>query len=224
MTAILIPGGFGIRGIEGKIAAAQYARENAIPFFGICLGLQMAVVEFARNIAGMKSATSREFDENATECVIDLMESQRGVEQKGGSMRLGAYPCLLKENSLTHKIYRADDISERHRHRFEFNNDYREKLEAAGLVLAGTSPNNELVEIVEIPDHPWFIGVQFHPEFKSTPKNPHPLFQSFISAALQYRNKRETKTGTPASQSNEKSSNASDESDPVASNPVAHAG
>lgn len=185
--AFLIPGGFGSRGVEGKIQAVQYARENNIPFFGICLGLQVACIEFARHAAGIDAATSREFDEKSKEAIIDLMESQKDVSQKGGSMRLGAYPCVLQKGSKTRKIYGESEISERHRHRFEFNNDFREKLQAAGLKIAGLSPDEQLVEIMELPDHPWFIGVQFHPEFKSTPKNAHPLFRSFIEASLKYR-------------------------------------
>lgn len=191
VDAILIPGGFGIRGSEGKIKAAQYARENKIPFFGICLGLQMATIEYARNIAGINNATSSEFDAKAQNAVIDLMESQKSVDKKGGSMRLGAYPCVLAKGTLTAKIYGQKEISERHRHRFEFNNKFREQLIAAGLVVAGTSPDAQLVEIIELPNHPWFIGVQFHPEFKSGPKTPHPLFKSFIAAALDSRKLRQ---------------------------------
>lgn len=190
IDAILIPGGFGSRGSEGKIEAARYAREQKIPFFGICLGLQMAVIEYARHVAGIDGATSAEFKSDAKYAVIDLMESQRGVDRLGGSMRLGAYPCVLTKSTLTAKLYGEKEISERHRHRFEFNNNYREQLQQAGLTLAGTSPDNHLVEIIEISDHPWFIGVQFHPEFKSTPRNPHPLFRGFISAALENRNVR----------------------------------
>jgi CTP synthase len=186
--AILIPGGFGSRGGEGKIMAVQYAREKKIPFFGICLGLQMAVVEFARHVAGLTSANSSEFDPASPDSVIHIMEGQKSIKRKGGSMRLGAYPCRLLKGSLVRKIYGEEVISERHRHRFEFNNDFRERLQSAGLVISGTSPDNLLVEIIEIQEHPWFVGVQFHPEFKSTPRNPHPLFKSFIAAALAYRN------------------------------------
>jgi CTP synthase len=178
-------------GHEGKIKAAQYARERDLPFFGICLGLQMAAIEFARNRAGLAQATSAEFQPEAKDLIIDLMESQRAVREKGGSMRLGAYPCVLHKESKAFQAYGTTNISERHRHRFEFNNDYREPLEAAGLLISGTSPNNDLVEIIEIPDHPWFIAVQFHPEFKSTPRSPHPLFRSFVRAALDYRGLRE---------------------------------
>ncbi len=187
VDAILIPGGFGIRGSEGKIAAAQYAREKKLPFFGICLGLQIATIEYARHVAKLPEATSAEFNPNSQCTVIDIMESQKGVHVKGGSMRLGAYPCALKEGSKAREIYGKPQISERHRHRFEVNNNFREQLEKAGLVFSGTSPDNILAEIVEHSDHPWFIGVQFHPEFQSTPKMPHPLFASFVSAAKTHR-------------------------------------
>jgi CTP synthase len=154
----------------------------------------MATIEFARHMAGVTDATSSEFDDGATNPVIDMMETQRSVQRKGGSMRLGAYPCMLKENTLAQRAYQGFEISERHRHRYEFNNAYREKLEKAGLIISGTSPNNELVEIIEVCDHPWFIGVQFHPEFKSTPRTPHPLFRGFVGAALAHRIARETGT------------------------------
>ncbi len=190
LDGILIPGGFGVRGSEGKIRAVQYAREKKIPFFGICLGLQMATIEYARHMAGIFNATSSEFHKDAEHAVIDIMETQRSVQRKGGSMRLGAYPCILPEGTLAQRCYEVFEVSERHRHRYEFNNKYREKLVKAGLIISGTSPNNELVEIIELKDHPWFIGVQFHPEFKSTPRNPHPLFRGFIAAALAYRNAR----------------------------------
>jgi CTP synthase len=188
IDAVLIPGGFGIRGCEGKILAACYARKQKIPYFGICLGLQIAVIEYSRNVAKLKEATSTEFDPNAKEAVIDIMEQQKNVSKKGGSMRLGAYPCILKEETKAYAIYRQDEISERHRHRYELNNKFRESLEKAGMVFSGTSPDNKLVEIVEITDHPWFLAVQFHPEFKSTPRNPHPIFKSFIAAAKAQRN------------------------------------
>ena len=190
VDAILIPGGFGARGSEGKIAAAKYARESKTPFFGICLGLQVAVIDFTREVVGVDKATSGEFAPKAKDKVIDLMEEQKGVEQKGGSMRLGAYPCTLTPGSKTQAIYGQQEISERHRHRFEFNNSYKDALEKGGMRVAGTSPDGQLVEIVELVDHPWFIGVQFHPEFKSTPKAPHPLFKSFIKAALDNRKLR----------------------------------
>jgi len=192
---ILVPGGFGRRGIEGKTTAIQFAREQKIPFFGICLGMQMAVVEYARNKAGMKGAHSSEFDKATPFPVIYLMKEwfdyklqkvqKRDVtSDKGGTMRLGAYPCILKEGSLAFAAYKKKEISERHRHRYEFNNAFREKLENAGLTASGVSPDGKLVEIVEIADHPWFLGCQFHPEFKSRPMEPHPLFVSFILAAL----------------------------------------
>jgi CTP synthase len=183
VDAILIPGGFGVRGSEGKIAAANFARTNNIPYFGICLGLQIATIEYARNVAKLSGATSTEFDDKASCAVIDIMESQKSVHLKGGSMRLGAYPCALKEGSRVREIYGKPQISERHRHRFEVNNSYREALEKAGLVFSGASPDNFLAEIIELPNHPWFVGVQFHPEFQSTPKSPHPLFTSFVAAA-----------------------------------------
>ena len=181
---ILVPGGFGERGSEWKIEAARYARENRIPFFGICLGMQMAVAEFARNVCGLAGANSSEFDENSPHPVIHLMDAQREVEKMGGTMRLGAYPCLLKEGSLALKLYGRKKISERHRHRYELNNSYREKLTQGGMVLSGLSPKGGLVEVIEIKGHPWFIGCQFHPELKSRPTDCHPLFKGFIKAAL----------------------------------------
>lgn len=190
VDAFLIPGGFGVRGSEGKIAAARYARESKIPFFGICLGLQIAVIEYARNCANVAAATSEEFDAESKSAVIHIMESQRKVNQKGGSMRLGSYPCSLKGGSLARKLYGQDKIEERHRHRFEVNNSFRAALESAGMVFCGTSPNGDLIEMIELPDHPWFLGCQFHPEFKSTPRNPHPLFRGFIAAALTARDLR----------------------------------
>lgn len=183
-SGLLVPGGFGDRGIEGKIEAIRYARENKIPFFGICLGMQMAVAEFARNVAGMHGANSSEFGEKKYP-VIDIMEDQKDVTQKGGTMRLGLYPCKLSEGSKTRDIYGEDLIYERHRHRYEFNNTFRKKLTEAGITLAGLSPDDNLVEIVELKDHPWFVGVQFHPEFKSRPNRPHKLFKDFIRASLE---------------------------------------
>ena len=194
---ILVPGGFGSRGIEGKICTAKYAREEKIPYFGICLGMQIAVIEFARNIVGLKDAHSQEFDKNTPFPVIYLMtewyDDKTGTLQKrditsdkGGTMRLGAYPCDIKKDSLAYKAYGISSISERHRHRYEFNNAFKEKLEEKGLVISGTSPDGELVEMVEVKDHPWFLGCQFHPEFKSRPMNPHPLFREFIRASLDY--------------------------------------
>jgi len=184
---VLVPGGFGKRGVEGKILAVGFARGKRIPFFGICLGMQMAVVEFARSVCDLLGAHSSEFSSDTERAVVDLMEEQRGITQKGGTMRLGAYPCVLRRGSFAESAYRVDEISERHRHRYEINNSYREILEKKGLILSGLSPDGSLVEIVEINDHPWFLGCQFHPEFKSTPLKPHPLFRDFIKAALKYR-------------------------------------
>ena len=180
---IIVPGGFGNRGIEGKIETIKYARENKVPFLGICLGMQMAVVEFARNVLGLKDANSLEFDENTTNPVIHIMEEQKNINKKGGTMRLGAYDCVIKENTLAHKVYGKTNISERHRHRYEYNNDYKQRLEAAGLIASGTSPDGSLVEIVELPGHPYFIAGQFHPELKSRPNNPAPLFVGLVKAA-----------------------------------------
>jgi CTP synthase len=187
LDAVLVPGGFGDRGTEGKIEAIRYARENKIPFFGICLGMQMAVVEFARNIAGMPDANSTEFDPDCPTPVIDLMPDQRNVRSKGGTMRLGAFPCVLTPGSVASEAYGATEISERHRHRYElaYASEYREKLEAAGLVMSGTSPDKKLVEMIELKEHPYFVGCQFHPEFKSRPATPHPLFARFVRAALE---------------------------------------
>lgn len=189
VDGVLVPGGFGDRGIEGKILAVKYARESKIPFFGICLGMQMAVVEFARNVAGLKGAQSSEFSQDTEFPVIDLMPEQRDIDEKGGTMRLGLYPCKIKEGSKAHQAYDECLIYERHRHRYEFNNAYRGLLTQKGLILSGLSPSEKLVEIVELPDHPWFVGVQFHPEFKSRPNRPHPLFRDFVKAALDKRKK-----------------------------------
>lgn len=186
---ILVPGGFGDRGIEGKILAAQYAREHKIPYFGICLGMQIAVIEYARNVLGFKKANSFEIDPNTKYPVIDLMPEQKDVENLGGTMRLGLYPCKLTKGSLVHDIYGEDLIYERHRHRYELNNAYRKDLINGGLMISGQSPDDRLAEIVELPSHPWFVGVQFHPEFKSRPNHAHPIFASFIKAALDYKNK-----------------------------------
>ena len=186
---ILVPGGFGSRGIEGKIEAVRIARENGIPYFGLCLGMQVAVIEFARNVASLTGAHSGEFNEKTPHPVIDLMPEQKEVEDMGATMRLGAYPCKLREGTISAAAYGEELISERHRHRYEFNNEYQEQLESAGLVVAGVNPDRHLVEIVENPGHPWFVGVQFHPEFKSKPRASHPLFASFIKAALARRNK-----------------------------------
>ena len=187
VDGVLVPGGFGDRGSEGKIETIRYARENHIPFFGICLGMQMAVVEFARNVCGLAGANSSEFDANTPHGVIHLMESQKSIDTKGGTMRLGAYPCVLQDDSLALKLYGRKKISERHRHRYEFNNDYIERFSAKGMLLSGMSPDGRLVEIIELRDHPWFLGCQFHPEFKSRPMDCHPLFKGFVKAALQTR-------------------------------------
>jgi len=184
---VLVPGGFGDRGSAGNIAAIRFARERQIPFFGICLGMQMAVVEFARHVCGREGANSSEFDLQSPHPVIHLMEEQKGIDAKGGTMRLGAYPCVLQEDSLALKLYGRKKISERHRHRYEFNNDYSESFKTAGMVLSGLSPDGNLVEIIELRDHPWFLGCQFHPEFKSRPMDCHPLFKGFIKAAVQNR-------------------------------------
>jgi CTP synthase len=187
LDAILVPGGFGDRGVEGKISAIRYARENGVPFFGICLGMQLAVIEFARNICGLKGASSTEFDKECPHPVIDFLPEQRGLRDKGGTMRLGAFPCRIRPGSRAFEVYGKEEISERHRHRLELNNDYRDVLVRAGLGLTGTSPDDSLVEIVELEQHPFFLGCQFHPEFKSRPMNAHPLFSHFVRAALQRR-------------------------------------
>jgi CTP synthase len=181
---MIIPGGFGERGIEGMIAACRYARENDIPYLGICLGLQIAVIEFARNVCGLARANSSEFDEMSPHRVIDLMPDQAGMVGSGGTMRLGAYPCKITQGTLLHKLYKADQISERHRHRFEFNNNYREIMTSKGLVISGISPDSILVEAIELPDRRFFTSVQFHPEFKSRPNKPHPLFLGLVKAAV----------------------------------------
>jgi CTP synthase len=196
VSGILVPGGFGSRGIEGKIAAITYAREEQVPFFGICLGMQCAVVEFARNVCGLTGANSREFDPHTLHPVIDLLPDQQGITNLGGTMRLGAYPCRLEGGSAVSQAYGTTEISERHRHRYEFNNEYREVLTRHGLKLSGFSPDGNLVETVELPSHPWFVGGQFHPEFKSRPHRPHPLFREFIRASLAYQEAR--KRGTNA--------------------------
>ncbi len=195
VDAILVPGGFGRRGTEGKISAIRHAREHSIPFFGICLGMQLAVVEYARSVAGLADAHSREFVPETDNAVIDLMADQQDVVDKGGTMRLGAYPCVLDRDSVVASIYGIGEISERHRHRFEFANEYRDVLETAGLRLSGKSPDDRLVEMVELADHPWFVGCQFHPEFKSRPTEPHPLFRSFVGAALDYAAKAPPQDG-----------------------------
>ncbi|NAS12020.1 CTP synthase [Poritiphilus flavus] len=188
LDGVLVAPGFGERGIEGKINAVQYARENGIPFLGICLGMQMAVIEYARNILGLKEANSTEMDEQTPDPVIDLMEEQKTITNMGGTMRLGAWDCKIRENTLVHQIYGGETaISERHRHRYEYNNDYREALENAGMVSSGINEETGLVETIELPSHPWFVGVQYHPEYKSTVANPHPLFVGFVKAVLQHK-------------------------------------
>lgn len=182
LNGIVVPGGFGTRGIEGMIEAIRYARENKVPFLGICLGMQMAVIEFARNVLKIQDANSEEFDELSKNPVIHIMYDQKDVTKKGGTMRLGSYPCLIKDGTLAKKVYKEKKIDERHRHRFEYNNDYREKMEEKGLILSGTSPDGKLVEIIEIKDHPYYIASQFHPEFKSRPDRPAPLFVELIKA------------------------------------------
>ncbi len=186
VDGVLIPGGFGSRGIEGKIRTVEYIRENKIPFFGICLGMQIATIEFARNVAGFKGANSTEFDKDTAYPVISLLEEQRVVENLGASMRLGTYPCTLEKGTKAFEAYKSAKISERHRHRYEFNNEYRQQLIEKGLTIAGVNPERDLVEIVELKDHPWFVGCQFHPEFKSKPDSAHPLFREFIAAALKH--------------------------------------
>jgi len=196
---ILVPGGFGERGIEGKIKAINYGRLSKKPTFGICLGMQLMCVEFARNVLNLKGANSTEFDPNTPHPVIDIMEEQKQIEELGGTMRLGAYPCVLKEGTKVREIYKKEVIYERHRHRYEFNNAYRELFEKNGFVISGLSPDGRLVEVVELKDHPWFIGCQFHPEFKSKPFDPHPLFVSFIKACIDAKLQRTTDTIAPTS-------------------------
>ncbi|MFV0605715.1 MAG: CTP synthase [Niabella sp.] len=197
LNGLLVAPGFGLRGVEGKITAVKYAREHDLPFFGICLGMQMSVIEFARNVMGIKEANSTEMDEHATEAVIDLMEEQKEITNKGGTMRLGAYPCTIKPGTLAFDIYDTELISERHRHRWEFNNKYLEQMEAAGLVASGKNKETGLVEIVELPSHPFFLGVQYHPELKSTVENPHPIFVHFVKAAIGQSVKQHGQVVTP---------------------------
>ena len=188
-SGVLVPGGFGERGLEGKIAAVQYARENNVPFLGICLGMQMAVVEYARHVLGLTGAHTSEVDPNTPYPVIDLMPDQQNIDEKGGTMRLGKYPCRLNHDSIPYAAYGEENIFERHRHRYEFNNVYRDKFVESGMRIGGVNPDRDLVEIVELPNHPWFVGVQYHPEFKSRPNRPHPLFREFVGAALAYQDK-----------------------------------
>ncbi|NCT16985.1 MAG: CTP synthase [Flavobacteriaceae bacterium CG_4_8_14_3_um_filter_34_10] len=193
LDGILVAPGFGERGIEGKIEAVKYAREHNIPFFGICLGMQMAVIEFARNVLGIHDANSTEMVSNTKNPVIDLMEDQKKITDKGGTMRLGAWDCKLTPGSLVAKAYKKENIQERHRHRYEYNNTYKSQLENAGFKATGVNPETGLVEVIEIPSHPWFVGVQYHPEFKSTVASPHPLFVAFVQAAYDFKNKKKTK-------------------------------
>ncbi|MBI4126302.1 MAG: CTP synthase, partial [Deltaproteobacteria bacterium] len=199
LDGILVPGGFGERGIEGKIRAIRYAREQQIPFYGICLGMQLAVIEFARNVCGWEKANSLEFDPNTPDPVINLMEEQKAVHNKGATMRLGSYPCTLEKGTKAFAAYGERQIEERHRHRYEFNNQYRDRLCQHGLVVAGVCEPTGLVEMIELPQHPWFVGCQFHPEFNSQPLHPHPLFAHFIQASRAYAKRRawaEQKTPT----------------------------
>jgi CTP synthase len=192
LDGLLVAPGFGNRGIEGKITAVKYARETGLPFFGICLGMQMAVIEFARNILGIKNANSTEMISETNEPVIDMMEEQKKITMKGGTMRLGAYPCDIKAGSLAHKIYGTLHVRERHRHRYEFNNHYLDQFEQHGMIASGINPETGLVEIIELPDHPFFIGVQYHPELKSTVERPAPLFVHFVKAAREFHDKRDS--------------------------------
>ena len=188
VSGVIVPGGFGSRGIEGMISSIRYARENKIPFLGLCLGMQLSIVEYARHIVGFTDAHSVELDPSTNHPVINLMEDQNGVEDIGGTLRLGAYPCVLTEGSKARELYGKETISERHRHRYEVNNYYRDDLTKAGMLLSGLSPDGRIVEMVEVPDHPWFVATQAHPEFKSRPNHPHPLFKGFLGAALEYQN------------------------------------
>ncbi|WP_396600763.1 CTP synthase [Algibacter sp. R77976] len=190
LDGVLVAPGFGERGIDGKIDAVQYVRENNVPFLGICLGMQMAVIEFSRNVLGLKDAASTEMNASTSHPVIGLMDDQKNITDKGGTMRLGAWACDLKMGSAVRDIYKAESITERHRHRYEFNSDYKAQIEAAGMIATGLNPDTGLVEIVEIPEHPWFVGVQYHPEYKSTVANPHPLFVAFVKAALTHKKKK----------------------------------
>jgi CTP synthase len=187
VSGVLVPGGFGGRGIEGKINAARYAREHRIPYLGLCLGMQVATIEFARNVCGIKDANSTEFDKETPDPVISLLEEQRGVRNKGASMRLGTWPTKIVSGTLAEKVYDDTEVTERHRHRYEFNMKYRDRMDAKGFVISGTSPDGTLAELIELRDHPYFVGCQYHPEFQSKPNKPHPLFKRFITAALAYQ-------------------------------------
>lgn len=192
VQGILVPGGFGYRGMEGKISAIRYARENNIPYLGLCVGMQLAIVEFARHVCGLEEAHSIELNPNTPDPVIALMPDQNGVEDIGGTLRLGAYPCVLSKESKAYELYGTETIHERHRHRYEVNNDYRSVLSSHGMLLSGLSPDGRIVEMLELPEHPWFIATQAHPELKSRPNRPHPLFKGFIEAAVHYKNNHET--------------------------------
>ena len=189
VDGILVPGGFGFRASEGKIAAIKYARENNVPYFGICLGMQLATVEFARNVLGLEGAHSAELDPNTPHPIIDLLPEQKDIEDLGGTLRLGLYPSKIKKDTLAYDIYGVDHVEERHRHRYEFNNDYRQQIEDKGMVFSGTSPDGRLIEMVEIPANDFFIACQFHPEFLSRPNRPQPIFKAFVEAAYKYQNK-----------------------------------
>ena len=190
MDGVLVPGGFGHRGIAGKVEAIRYAREKQVPFFGICLGLQCAVIEFARNVVGLADANSTEIDHDCAHPVVCLLDSQYAITDMGGTMRLGAWPCQLAEGSRAHAAYGATLVQERHRHRYEFNNQYRQQFQAHGMAFSGLSPDGKLVEVIELPSHPWFVAVQCHPEFKSKPTQAHPLFRGFVRAALERRERK----------------------------------
>jgi len=195
VSGILVPGGFGHRGVPGKIEAIKYARTHHVPFLGLCLGMQLAIVEFARNVLGHRDAHSAELDPDTTHPVIHIMPEQIGIEDLGGTLRLGAYPCVLDTDSRAYKMYGRQEISERHRHRYEVNNDYRDELSANGMKISGLSPDGRIVEMIEIPEHPWFLATQAHPELKSRPNRPHPLFRGFIEAALEYAKQNQAVTG-----------------------------
>lgn len=192
VAGVLIPGGFGLRGVEGKINAARYAREHKLPYLGLCLGMQVATIEFARNACGIKGANSTEFDKKTKEPVISLLEEQRGVKNMGASMRLGTWPTKIVKGTLAEKLYGKTEVSERHRHRYEFNMKYREKMAEKGFIISGTSPDGTLAELIELRDHPYFVGCQYHPEFQSKPNKPHPLFRGFIQASLEYQHRKES--------------------------------